>query len=243
MASHRPHPLIVGVRRLGSPRLQLGQTVEMLAAGDWVALDGPLGGEPAHVVIAPEQILLVGETPPELRLRRLSAEEQARLPGLAELALELSQRAAEILAELRESLRVTGLRVTLANAAVIECWGQPSQLPVVQLARQLAERLGRPVSLDVLGEQQPASLAGSLGRLAQEGFDLSRLARERLGIVTGKVAPLRPGRYPRLGHRVATPIGPGIVLSVSTRHQTVTVELDDGSCREVPVEQVRTAGP
>jgi hypothetical protein len=235
--------MIVGVRRLGSPRIQLGQTTETLAVREWVALDGPLGEEPALVLIAPEQPLLVGEMPPTLPLRRLSEEERARLPQLAELALELSQRTAGFLAELGEPLQLTGLRVTLASAAVIECWGQPLQRPVTELASQLAERLGHPVYLDVLGGERPTSLAGSLGRLPEGELNLSLLARQRLGIEPGMAAPPIPGGYPRLGHRVATPVGTGTVRSVSTRHQTVTVELDDGSRHEVGVEHVRGADP
>lgn len=248
MAEPRSHPLIAGVRRLGSARVEIGRVVEQLNPGEWVAVPGPAGEEAALVVIAPEQALLVDNELPELATRRLSEDERARLPELAALARVLALRAAEALGELEEPAvgannhsPLLGLRVTLEGAAVVECWWRRSGLPVADIAARLAERLGRPVHLVARSDDNPPALAGGLGPLEDKAPELAELARLRLGLLPGQAPPPAPGGYPRLGSTVITPAGKGIVRSVSTRHRTVTVELEDGTRQEVPLERVAPA--
>ncbi len=237
MAEPRPEPLIAGIRRLGEARVEFGRVAERPHAGEWVAAPGPVGEEPALVVIAPEQVLLCEEELPELPVRRLSEAERARLPELAELALWLARQAAAVIGELEESLRFLGLRVTLDGSAIVEYWGKESRLPAADIAARLSARLGRPVHLVASTGERPRALFGGLGRLGGEALDLAELARRRLGVLPGDVPP-RPGGYPRLGSRVAIPLGNGVVRSVSTRHRTVTVELEDGTRHDVPLDHV-----
>lgn len=248
MAAPRSHPLIAGVRRLGSARVEIGRVVEPLRAGEWVAVPGPTGEEAALVVIAPGQALLVDNELPELATRRLSEDEHARLPELAALARMLAQRAAEALGQLEgpavganDYSPLLNLRVTLEGAAVVECWWRESGLPIAAVAARLAERLGRPVHLAVRSDDEPPALAGGLGPLGTAAPELAELARLRLGVSPGEAPPPAPGGYPRLGSTVATPAGKGIVRSLSTRHRAVTVELEDGTRHEVPLEGVAPA--
>ena len=244
MADPRSHPLIAGVRRLGSARVEVGRVVEQLNPGKWVAVPGPAGEEAALVVIAPEQVLYVEGELPELPVRRLSEDERARLPELAALARALALRAAEALGQFEEAVGANdyspllGLRVTLEGTAVIECWWRGAALPVADVAARLAERLGRPVHLAVRSDDEPPALAGGLGPLGGETPELAELARLRLGVSPGEAPAPAPGGYPRLGSTVATPAGKGVVCSLSTRHRTVTVELEDGTRHEVPIEDV-----
>ncbi len=237
MAESRSDPLIAGIRRLGEARVEFGRVAERLHAGEWVAAPGPAGEEPALVVIAPEQVLLSEAELPELPLRRLSEVERARLPELFELALRLARQAAAVIGELKEPLRFLGVRVTLDGSAIVEYWEKEGRLPAADIAARLSERLGRPVHLVASTGERPRALFGGPGRLGGEALDLVELARRRLGVLPGEVPP-RPGGYPRLGSRVATPLGDGVVRSVSTRHRTVSVELEDGTRHDVPLDQV-----
>uniref|UniRef100_A0A7C2WHH4 Uncharacterized protein n=1 Tax=Thermorudis sp. TaxID=1969470 RepID=A0A7C2WHH4_9BACT len=247
MADPRSHPLIAGVRRLGSARVEIGRVVEQLNPGKWVAVPGPAGEEAALVVIAPEQVLYVEDELPELPVRRLSEDERARLPELAALAHALALRAAEALGQFEEAAGANdhspllGLQVTLEGTAVVECWWRGAGLPVADVAARLAERLGRPVHLATRPGGPPRALAGSLGRIAGAGLEFGELARLRLGVPLGEPPAPAPGGYPRLASTVITPAGKGIVRSVSTRHRVVTVELEDGTRHEVPLEQVTPA--
>lgn len=248
MAEPRSHPLIAGVRRLGSARVEIGRVAELLPVGEWVAVPGPAGEEPALVVIAPEQVLHIEDEVPELPVRRLSEGERARLPELAALARDLAQQAAETLGQLDEPAvgandesPLLSLRVTLEGAVVVEYWEGGAGSPVAEVAARLAGRLGRPVHLSTRPGGRPRALAGSLGRIASAALELGELARLRLGVPLGEPPAPAPGGYPRLASTVITPAGKGIVRSVSTRHRVVTVELEDGTRREVPLEQVTPA--
>ncbi len=248
MAVPRAHALIAGVRRLGSARVEIGRVAELLRAGEWVAVPGLADEEPALVVIAPEQVLHIEGEVPELPVRRLSEGERARLPELAVLARDLAQQTAETLGRIAESAEgakdsspLLGLRVTLGGAVVVEYWEGGAGPPVVEIAARLAERLGRPVHLATRPGGPPRALAGSLGRIAGAGLELGELARLRLGVPLGEPPAPAPGGYPRLASTVITPAGKGIVRSVSTRHRVVTIELEDGTRHEVPLEQVTPA--
>ena len=238
MAAPRSHSLIAGVRRLGSARLEIGRVVEPLAPGEWVAVPGPAGEEAALVVIAPEQALLVGNELPELAIRRLSEDERVHLPQLIALARMLAQQATEALGQLDGPPQLLGLRVTLEGSAVVECWWRASGLPVADVVARLSERLGRPVHLTVRSGDDSPALAGGLSPLGGKVPELAELARLRLGVSLDQAPSPAPGGYPRLGSTVATPAGKGIVRSLSTRRRTVTVELEDGTRHEVPLEGV-----
>ncbi|HEX7101230.1 MAG TPA: hypothetical protein VF201_01175 [Nitrolancea sp.] len=86
-------------------------------------------------------------------------------------------------------------------------------------------------------EGSPTVRFGSLGRLRPLMTDLDKHIRVRLGLDPPGALPVSP-ELPHLGAIVQTAHGPGVLLSVSMRHQSATVRLESGEEIRVPVEDL-----
>src|SRR5690606_21637317 len=136
---------------------------------------------------------------------------------------------------------LTGLRLTLdGSTALVSYRGEEEQ--TATLAGTLAGALGLPVHVEREGPLEPAAehLFGGVGRLRIQADDLDAIVAARFD--TPGSETFAPEGLPRIGRRVQTPDGPGIVLSVSPRHWQATVRLDSGTEVTVPIADLTPVG-
>lgn len=211
----------VGVRRLGSSRLEIATLVEPTESG-WVALPGPLGEEAAQVVA--QQLFHPLEVE-ALPARPLSSVEVMRVPDLWSQTLSRMPSLLQLI-----TFPVLGLRPPLSGGLVVEV-ALPLGLDSTAILQRAMEQLGFPIVL------QPVSFTSRQGGLTPPSPITGRTNvgtwLERLG-----VNQAFPGGFPRLGTRVHTPRGAGTVFSVRTKDRTVLVHLDHGETVRFAVDTV-----
>ena len=234
---------VLGARTPGLGRLRFYEArLADPALGDWVAIPGPAGEEPAQVVVTPQQVAAERlPRPLPAVTRRLSAEEIARVAELTAQARAALDRAIDVVRAGGLPVFLTGLRFTLdGSTALVSYRGDEEQMAV--LASTLAGALGLPVHPEREGPLEPAAehLFGGVGRLRIQEDDLDVIVAARFD--TPGPEAFAPEGLPRIGSRVQTPDGPGILLSVSTRHWHATVRLDTGTEVTVPIADLTPVG-
>lgn len=243
MAADALTPDVIGVRLLGSGRVRFCRTsLRDLDVGDWVALAGPTAEAPGRVVVAPRQ-LVYGDPPDSLPIvaRRLTGGEVDGLPTLAAAARGVLDRAIAANRALGLPAFLTGMRPDLGGLSGALDWRGPGDADLSPLADALAGsgwalRLTWEGPLAAAGEH----LFGGLGRLPERPLDLDALVAARFDRV-GRDQTFAPEGLPRLGSRVATPRGDGVVRSISTRDRAALVRLDSGDEVSLPVEELAPA--
>jgi hypothetical protein len=121
----------------------------------------------------------------------------------------------------------------------VEYSDAPPDLPRIQRRLTSDEIVG--LEAPKQPEGNPTVRFGSLGRLRPSIVDLDAHIRARLGLDPPGDLPVSP-ELPRLGAIVPTAHGPGVLLSVSMRHQSATIRLDSGEEIRVPVGELKTRG-
>ena len=101
----------------------------------------------------------------------------------------------------------------------------PADLPRAYRRLTLDEVAG--LDAVIQPEPNPVVRFGSLGRLHPRMSDLDGYIRKRLRLDPSGDVPVSP-ELPRLGAVIQTAHGPGILLSLSMRHQTATIRLESG---------------
>lgn len=105
----------------------------------------------------------------------------------------------------------------------------PADLP--RVCRRLTPDEVANISAVARSEEPPSVSFGSLGRLHPRTPDLDAHIRHRLRLGETPILP-------RLGTIIQTAHGPGVLLSVSMRHQSATIRLESGEEVRVPVEEL-----
>ena len=234
---------VLGARVLGSGRVRFCRTaLEDLDIGDWIAVGETGADVPGRVVIAPRQ--LVYAEPPEhlaVVVRRLTTAETEQLPSLADRAREVLDRAIAATRELGLPVFLTGLHPSLDGRTATVDWRGPHEYDLGPLVEVLAGS-GANVRFEWEGPLAAAGvqLFGGLGRLPVRPLDLDAVVAGRFDR-TGAEHTSAPEGLPRLGSRVATPHGDGILRSISTRHREALVRLDSGDDVNVPVDTLAPA--
>jgi len=234
---------VLGARTPGLGRVRFCEArLPDPALGDWISIPGPAGEEPAQVVVTPQQVVLERlPRPLPAVTRRLTHEEIRRVADLTEQARAALDRALDVVREAGLPVFLTGLRLTLDGAtALVSYRGGEEQAGT--LTCTLAGALGLPVHAEREGPLEPAAehLFGGVGRLRIQEDDLDVIVAARFD--TPGPEAFAPEGLPRIGSRVQTPDGPGILLSVSTRHWHATVRLDTGTEVTVPIADLTPVG-
>lgn len=235
---------VLGARTPGLGRVRFCESrLPDPALGDWVAVPGPAGEEPAQIVVTPQQVALARlSSPLPTVTRRLTEEEIDRVVDLTKRARAALDQALDAVREAGLPAFLTSLRFTLDGAtALVSYRGRPEEMAA--LADLLSASLHVPVHVEREGplEQAAEHLFGGVGRLRTAADNLE-------AIVAARFDPVGPGTFapeglPRVGSRVQTPAGTGTLQSVSTRHWQATVELDSGAEVTVPVADLSPAEP
>jgi hypothetical protein len=237
-ARHQVNPLsnVVGALVPGDGRMRFCRTnLVDLSPGEWVALSGAYGEEPAQVAFTAEQIEFP-DAPTDLPhiLRRLSLAEITSLSDIVERAQALMPSLKAIVAQVDPAVVVVGVRFTVAAKTLVCRCSSRGVVAAEALARTLSEQLSLPVEID--GSSVSTASYGSVGRLRSNALDLDATIRARMGLEESD--PLASPRLPHLGAVIQTPQGPGVLLSISMRHQSATIRLDSGSETMIPLNDV-----
>lgn len=232
--------LVVGVRIPGCGRLRFcGTVIADIALRDWVAAPSAVGEEPGLVVVAPQQLKLarLPERLPAVT-RRLAADEVAQVAVRMERARGMLDAVIAIVRERRLPLFITGLRFTLIGEAVIVSYRGPDETGEDELAVAVEPVIGLSVHFE--HEAAGVNLTGSLGR-PPAAMTFNELLQHRFS-GTGRERAFAPEGLVRLGTRVRTDHGVGLVISVATRERRARVRLDSGDEVLVPVNDLTAAG-
>ena len=227
---------VVGALVPGDGRLHFCLTdLEDVQAGDWVALSGAYGEEPAQIVFNAEQVEFP-DLPADLPLirRRLIYAELASLSDNVERAQALTSPLRAIVAQVDPGVVVVGIRFTLAAKTLVCRCSSGGAVATDALARTLSEQLSVPVEIE-WGSGSSASY-GSLGRLRSVALDLDATIRARLGLEESELPA--PPTLPHLGTVIETAQGPGVLLSISMRHQSATIRLGSGEETVLPLNDL-----
>ena len=255
---------VVGVRCRESSRVSYFQTHDpALEVGAWVVVPTARGREAARVVIAPRQVLLAqleGELKPVER--RLDDADVERMEHHRREAAQTIRRVEEQVRARRFPIRPIAVEYALDRSSVAISYSASEPVDVPALRQALQEAISPDVRLQQVGPWGETRLLGGLGRGGRMPPGSSWLPvsphvsmvfgeSEELPLtvtaVSGAAARLlcrlsyEDERFrmakailPRLGQRIATPAGEGMVVSLQVAHALVTVRLDDGNDRVFP---------
>ncbi len=232
--------LVAGVRIPGAGRIRFYETaVEDLALRDWVVVPSMAGEEPGQVVVTPQQLKLA-RLPERLPVvsRRLAPDEVDQVTARMERARGMLDAVIAIVRERRLPLFITGLRFTLGGDAVIITFRGPETTREGELSGTVGLVVGVPVHLEF--EAAGMNLFGSLER-PPAAMTFNDLLRDRFPGI-GRDLVFAPEGLVRLGTRVRTDRGAGLVISVATRERRARVRLDSGEEVLVPVNDLTAAG-
>lgn len=231
--------LVAGVRVPGVSRVRFYEThIEDIALRDWVAVPSGAGEEPGLVVIAPQQLKLAS-LPDRLPVitRRLSADEVQEIAARMERARGLLDSVIAVVREKEFPVFITGLRFTLSGNAAIVSYRGPEVAGGDELAGAIEPAVGVPVHLE--HQAGGTDLFGGLGR-APAAITFHELLRDRFA-GTGAAQSFAPEGLVRLGTRVETAEGAGMVVSIATRERRARVRLESGEEVLVLVDSLTAA--
>ncbi len=208
--------------------------------GDWVVIDSPFGVEPGQIVFAVDRV----DVPSTIEIvasivRNMTIAEILELDTNMLRSLSVIGEAARVAEMIDPSIQLRNLRFTLDGSRILcTCHGDAAD-PPAQLDRELSATLGCPVVVE--WRERPAQSFGSLGRIrVRDATTEEKVIRHRLRIDDAE-STLAPNGWPRLGSRVGTVDGAGVMVGVSIRHNTAIVRLDSGDETVVPVVNLTKA--
>ncbi|HEV2072235.1 MAG TPA: hypothetical protein VGR29_01220 [Thermomicrobiales bacterium] len=212
---------IVGVRLFDSPRvvyflLSRGS----VQPGTWVVVRARHGEEAGRVVIAPQQIVLAqisGEIEPIERV--MSDEEILQMERFLNESPALVERAREIVRRCWPHVELRSARYSFDGSYVVISLAGSDGDEILGLEEALAEEFRVPVRIRNAGTRQPTRLMGGLGTFGRKPDTLSRENEHYRKIKED---------LPRLGQRVRTHDGEGMVVALQVFRELVTVRYTDG---------------
>jgi hypothetical protein len=217
----------IGVRLYADGRLVWARAAaEVVPAGAWALVETAAGLD-AGLVVAPAVTLPEGATPHARALRRLTADEQARLRGLEAAGAAIAEQARQRAAALGVALRIAQARYAYVGDQLILIYaGEPAAAGLERLASDLAARLGCRVT--PRAAEAATAFVGGTGRISPVACCMTALptggaACERL------TPPLTPAALPYLNAPVDTPLGSGRVIGVDPGAGAARVALTAGA--------------
>jgi hypothetical protein len=237
---------ICAVRLPGTSRARFADAGDLdVALGDWVTVPSPAGEEPAEIVVAPDQWLspvTMNEAADISRL--LDDSELASVAGNISRAISLIDTVADALRAVSPDLFLSGLRFNLTGDHLIAAYIGNEPVDPARIQRVLSDAAGAPVTLEQERAARPDSdlHGGGTGRPSMETpGTLEELLQQRFDVLRDP-GTFAPQGLPRLGSRVNTPGGTGMLVAVDIRHWQATVSLDDGEEVTVSVDQLSQPG-
>jgi cell fate regulator YaaT (PSP1 superfamily) len=252
-----PGSQVVGVRFRDSGRVFFFQShEESINVGDWVACGTSRGLEAGRVVVAPKQVLmsqLDGELKPIERV--LDADDVDRMERYRDDAAKAVRLAGEISRSYDFGIKAVSAEYALDGESVRIAFSASDHSFVEDLRQMLVQELGIDVYLLHVGPRDEARLIGGLGKCGRTlccSSWLPMYPEVSMGMAKNQDLSLNPtkvsglcGRLlcclsyeneqykkvkqilPRLGQRIETPDGEGMVVSLQVLKELVTVRFTD----------------
>ena len=228
-----------GVLLPGSDLLHYGRTDRTdWAVGTWAVVHTRWGREGGLIAVPPGRL---PEPPggilPVTLERELTAEEFDRMADLQERALAVGAMVPSLVGD--ASLQpISGLRLTLDGTLVLSCDRRQHEA-VSTIQAQLSARLGVAVVVEVAPDS--GNRFGSVGRVARP-INMHDMATRRFELPNARPT-FAPEGLPRLGSRVTSPSGPGVIVGIDVRRMEARVLLDGGDEVRVPARTLTTQAP
>lgn len=248
---------VVGVRFRDSGRVYFFQTNGApLDVGTWVACTTSRGQEAGRVVVAPKQVVmsqLDGDLKPIERV--LDETDIARIEQQRTDAARVVRRAGEIARYYDFGIKPVSAEFALDGASVRVAFSAEDHSFVEDFRAMLVKDLGMDVYLHHVGSRDEARLIGGLGKCGRTlccSSWLPMYPEVTMGMAKNQDLSLNPtkvsglcGRLlcclsyeneqykkakqilPRLGQRITTPDGEGMVVSLQVLKELVTVRFAD----------------
>jgi cell fate regulator YaaT (PSP1 superfamily) len=252
-----PGSQVVGVRFRDSGRVFFFESRgERINVGDWVACGTSRGLEAGRVVVAPKQVLMTqldGELKPIERV--LDADDVDRMERYRDDAARAVRLAGEISRSYDFGIKAVSAEYALDGASVRIAFSASDHSFVEDLRQMLVQELGIDVYLLHVGPRDEARLIGGLGKCGRTlccSSWLPMYPEVSMGMAKNQDLSLNPtkvsglcGRLlcclsyeneqykkakqilPRLGQRIETPDGEGMVVSLQVLKELVTVRFTD----------------
>lgn len=252
-----PAVRVVGVRFIDSGRTYFfDPRHHQVTVGDWVVVETSRGKEAGRVVLAPHQVrlsMLQGELKPVLR--RLNHNDVAKMERLKRDAATAVKIFGQKIREHGLPMKPISAEYNFDGSQLTLNFSAPEKVDFRELVRDLAATFRCRVELRQVGPRDEARLLGGLGRCGRTLCCASWLPvfpEISMNMAKTQDLPLNPqkvsgvcGRLlcclsyeneqykqmkaimPRLGQRIETPQGPGMVVSLQILKELVTVRLDE----------------
>jgi len=266
-------PRVVGVRFRDSGRVYFfdaaGTSVDV---GTWVVCTTSWGQEAARVVVAPKQVVmsqLDGDLKPIDRV--LSVDDVQQIEERRRDAARVVRRGGEISRAYDFGIKVIAAEYSLDGRHVRVSCSASDHSFVEDLGGMLSEELGVEVEMQMVGPRDEARLIGGLGKCGRTlccsswlpiypDVSMGMAKNQDLSLNPTKVTGLcgrllcclsyeneqyKKARQllPRLGQRISTPDGDGMVVSLQVLKELVTVRFDDSHRQETyPASELLAPG-
>lgn len=248
---------VVGVRFRDSGRVYFFETDQAnVDVGTWVACTTSRGQEAGRVVVAPKQVLmsqLDGTLKPIDRV--LQPDDVERIEQHRKDASTVVRQAGELSRYYDFGIKVVSAEYALDASSVRVAFSATDHSFVEDLRDMLEERLGVDVQMHHVGPRDEARLIGGLGKCGRTLCCSSWLPMYpdvTMGMAKNQDLSLNPSKVsglcgrllcclsyeneqyrkakqilPRLGQRITTPDGEGVVVSLQVLKELVTVRYTD----------------
>ncbi|MFC2070989.1 stage 0 sporulation family protein [Chloroflexota bacterium] len=259
---------VVGVRfrRAGKVYYFDPQDID-LEVNDNVVVETERGLELGHVAIAPNQVLASDVNQPlKPVVRKAEEEDIERSRELEDKEKEALIECGKLVDKLGLSMKLLSAEYNLDGNRLTLRFSAAERVDFRELVRELAGRLKVRVEMRQTGPRDEAKLIGGCGRcgrsLCCESF-LSEFAPVSMRMAKDQGLPLNPmkisgvcgrlmcclvyeneqyramkGKLPKNGQRVSIPEGAAKVVGSDPLKETVLVELEDGTTRELSLSEI-----
>lgn len=266
-------PRVVGVRFRDSGRVYFFDAAGIsVDVGTWVVCTTSRGQEAARVIVAPKQVVmsqLDGDLKPIDRV--LSEVDVAKMEERRGDAAKVVRRGSEMSRAYDFGVKVVAAEYSLDGQRVRVSCSAADHSFVEDLGGMLAEELGVEVDMQLVGPRDEARLIGGLGKCGRAlccsswlpiypDVSMGMAKNQDLSLNPTKVTGLcgrllcclsyeneqyKKARQllPRLGQRISTPDGDGMVVSLQVLKELVTVRFDDSHRQETyPASELLAPG-
>ena len=268
-----PQVKIVGVRFKRAGRIYYFDPKDFdLAVNDSVVVETARGLEVGRVVLSPRQVLVSEvEMPLKPVLRKAEPAESAHSEELEKKEREALVECGQMVARLGLPMKLLSAEYSLDGNHLTFFFSAAERVDFRELVRELAARFRVRVELRQVGARDEAKIVGGYGRCGRPLCCVAWLSEfQPISIKMAKEQglPLNPmkisgvcgrllcclsyenafyrdmrGRLPREGQQVSTPMGPARVVGTNPLKATVIVELETEVTVELPIADVKVAGP
>lgn len=252
-----PGSRVVGVRFRDSGRVYFFETVHPdVEVGTWVVCTTSRGQEAGRVVVAPKQVLMSQLDGTVKAIDRvLQPEDVERIDERRKDAAKVVRRAGELARYYDFGIKVVSAEYSLDGTTVRVAFSASDHSFVEDLRDMLENELGADVHMHHVGPRDEARLIGGLGKCGRTLCCSSWLPMYpdvTMGMAKNQDLSLNPSKVsglcgrllcclsyeneqykkakqilPRLGQRINTPDGEGMVVSLQVLKELVTVRFTD----------------